>query len=158
MGFRSLTLAADEAHITFSLAGPSSSGATSSCGSGTWTLCAARSAKTRSASSRLLMIRAWCRRFSATWARRMTRLPEDIHRALRDPTPTNRVTTWTRPRTTRTCSRTENCSLPGRFGAGLLLGTGLFVPGDYRRTAPPLAHCLAGRQMPASRPWALRPN
>jgi len=37
----------------------------------------------------------------------MTRLPEDLHRALRDPAPTNRVTTWTRGPTTKTCSRTE---------------------------------------------------
>ena len=37
----------------------------------------------------------------------MTRLPEDLHRVLRDPTPTNRVTTWTRGPTTRTRSRTE---------------------------------------------------
>ena len=37
----------------------------------------------------------------------MTRLPEDLHRALRDPTPTKRATTWTRGPTTKTCSRTE---------------------------------------------------
>ena len=47
------------------------------------------------------------RTFSATWARGMTHLPEDLPRALRDPTPANRVTTWTRGPTTRTRSRTE---------------------------------------------------
>jgi hypothetical protein len=72
-----------------------------------WTRCAARSDKTRFASSRSLMIRAWRKRSSATWARGMTRVPEDLHRALGDPTPTNRLTTRTRGPTTKTCSRTE---------------------------------------------------
>jgi len=48
------------------------------------------------------------------------------------------------------CLPTENCSLPGRFGAGLLLGTGLFVPGLPQNRAT--SHALPGRPPDASQP------
>ncbi len=78
------------------------------------------SVKTPCASSRSWMVDAWCKLFSATWARGRSRLPENLHRALRDPTPTNRVTTWTRCPITRTRSRTE--TPPPRCQAGMAEG------------------------------------
>ena len=45
---------------------------------------------------------------------------------------------------------TENCSFPRRFGAGLLLGTGLFVPGPPQNRAT--SRALPGRSPDASQP------
>jgi hypothetical protein len=118
-----------------------------------------RSVRTRCASSRLLMSRAWCKRFSATWARGMTRLPEDLHRALRDPTPTKRVTTWTRPRNVelninaRLRERAHGLrripTLPGR-NAGVRLRTA--VSGvDQGPTAPARGQSAPGLRTPPAK-------
>jgi len=45
---------------------------------------------------------------------------------------------------------TENCSFPGRFAVGLLLGTGLFVPGPPQNRAT--SRALPGRSPDASQP------
>jgi hypothetical protein len=42
--------------------------------------------------------------------------------------------------------------------AEFFAGIGLLVPAAQRRTAPLLAHCLAGLQRSANRPSALRQN
>ena len=86
---------------------PPSGGAIASSGSGAWTGYAFRFAITPCASSPSLMTRGWWKGLSATGRPGTTRLPDRLHRTVRDPTPTNRVTTWTRRLTTRTRSRAE---------------------------------------------------
>jgi hypothetical protein len=63
---------------------------------------AAPSARTPCASSPSLMTRGWWRRSSATSAPGTTHLPGRPRQRCRGPTPTNPVTTWTRPLTTKT--------------------------------------------------------
>jgi hypothetical protein len=84
----------------------------------------------------------------ATSAPGTGRLPACPLRVPQGPTPTNLVTTSPLPRTTRMRSPTENCSLPGRFGAGLLPATGLFVPGPPQN--PATSRALPGRSAPAN--------
>ena len=74
--------------------------------------------------------------------------PACPHRVPQDSAPTNPVTPPPPPRTPRMRSPTENCSFPGRFGAGLLPGTGLLVPGPPQNGAT--SRAWPGRSAPAT--------
>jgi hypothetical protein len=96
--------------------------------------------------------RVW-RGFFVVSAPGMIRLPGFPRRAPHGPTPTNSVTPPPPSCTTRTCSRIENRSFEGRFGVGLLPGSGLFLPSLPQNRAT--SHAFPGRSAaaPRPRPW-----